>query len=188
MGKIVIEFDDAVLAKAIAAVLADEKPAKSSGSMFDKADTKASKTRKNAKSKSTVTVQDIMDLVKEIGIKECRPVLKEAGYASPKALKEADLDEEEIEEILASLKELQSEEDEDESDEDDDEESDDDDEDESDDEIDVELVKKAVQAFAKENGKEAADEILEEFEIKSVRSLNKLDQEQLEELYEAVTE
>lgn len=64
----------------------------------------------------------------------------------------------------------------------------DDEGDDEDEEVTVEAVKLACQAFAKKNGKDELDEILEDYEIKSVRSLNKLEQEDLEELFAEVTE
>ncbi len=57
-----------------------------------------------------------------------------------------------------------------------------------DDEVTVEAVKVAVQAFSKKNGKDDTKEILEDFGINSVRGLNKLSQEDLEELYAEVCE
>jgi len=57
-----------------------------------------------------------------------------------------------------------------------------------DDEITVEAVKIAVQAFSKKNGKEDTDEILKDFNIKSVRGLKTLEQSDLEELYAEVCE
>ncbi len=53
-------------------------------------------------------------------------------------------------------------------------------------EITVDAVKKAVQAYSRKNGKEETTEILEDFGISSVRSLHKLEQEDLEELYAEV--
>lgn len=190
MGKITIEFDDNILAKAIGAVITAE------GTSFASDDTpkaaKASKKSKKAdKSVFEVTAQMVADLCKEIGASTCRPVLKELGFTTPKAIIKDDPDSEELTPLYEALKALQEdddEEDEDDEDEDDDEDDDEDEDDEDEDEINVDVVKKAVQAFAKENGKDEADEILEEFDIKSVRSLKKLDQEQLEELYEAVSE
>jgi hypothetical protein len=55
-------------------------------------------------------------------------------------------------------------------------------------EIDAEAVKIACQAFAKKNGKKELDEILEDYEISSVRSLSKLSAEDLADLYADVTE
>jgi len=57
-----------------------------------------------------------------------------------------------------------------------------------DDEITADSVKVAVQAFSKKNGKEAADEILKDFGINSVRGLKKLPQDELEELFAEVCE
>ena len=54
--------------------------------------------------------------------------------------------------------------------------------------IDKEAVKIACQAFSKKNGKDEMAEIFEEYEINSVRGLNKLSAEQLEDLYADVTE
>lgn len=59
---------------------------------------------------------------------------------------------------------------------------------EDDSEVTIEAVKIAVQAFQKKNGKEETEEILEDYGIKSVRSLGKLEQSQLEDLYADVTE
>jgi len=55
-------------------------------------------------------------------------------------------------------------------------------------EITVDAVKVAVQAYSKKNGKEACTELLEDFNIKSVRGLGKLSQDELEELYAEVCE
>ena len=55
-------------------------------------------------------------------------------------------------------------------------------------EITVEAVKVAVQAFSKSKGKDACTELLEDFNIKSVRGLSKLSQDELEELYAEVCE
>lgn len=62
------------------------------------------------------------------------------------------------------------------------------DDDEANSEVTQEAVKIAVQAYQKKNGKEETTEILEEYGIASVRSLGKLEQEQLEDLYADVTE
>ena len=128
-----------------------------------------------ASKKAEIDVETVIALCTELGPKVCRPILKEAGYASPKALGEAvendEVEQEELEELYEALQATQEEE-----------------EEEEEAEIDVDTVKKAVQAFAKENGKAEADEILAEFDLTSVRSLNKLKPEQLQELYEAVTE
>ena len=55
-------------------------------------------------------------------------------------------------------------------------------------EITVDAVKIAVQAFSKKNGKDDTAEILEDFGIKSVRSLKTLSQSDLEDLYAEVCE
>lgn len=153
MGTITIEFDDNILAKALGAVMGGT----SSG--------------KGGSDDEEVTVEEIKALCKELGAKVCRPVLKDAGFASPAKISD-DEDPEVLAELYDSLMDLKE----------------DDDEDPEGEEVDVETVKKAVQAYAKENGKAEADEVLEEFSIKSVRSLNKLSEEDLKELYEAVTE
>ena len=57
-----------------------------------------------------------------------------------------------------------------------------------DEEITVEAVKVAVQAYSKKNGKDDTAEILEDFGIKSVRSLKTLSQSDLEDLYAEVCE
>ena len=57
-----------------------------------------------------------------------------------------------------------------------------------DEEITVDAVKIAVQAFSKKNGKDDTNEILEDFGIKSVRSLKTLSQSDLEDLYAEVCE
>lgn len=137
----------------------------------------SSKPAGKAAKKASIDVETVIALCTELGPKVCRPILKEAGYASPKALGEAvendEVEQEELEELYEALQATQEEEEE---------------EEEEEAEIDVDTVKKAVQAFAKENGKAEADEILAEFDLTSVRSLNKLKPEQLQELYEAVTE
>jgi len=80
--------------------------------------------------------------------------------------------------INSLIKELQKELDESE--------EEDEDEGEEENEVTVEAVKIAYQAFQKKNGSEEASELLEEVGIKSVRSLSKLDQDALEDLYAAV--
>lgn len=152
-----------------------EETTKSTG----KSSGKAASAKSGSGKAKKITVADVVALCKELGATAARPILKEAGYASPKALQEAEdeIDQEDLDDLYRELKATSSE----------DEDEDEDEEDEET-EVDVDTVKKAVQAYAKENGKDEADEILAEFEISSVRSLNKLKPAQLRELYEAVTE
>jgi len=60
--------------------------------------------------------------------------------------------------------------------------------DEEGEEITIEACKIACQAFAKENGKDDLIEILEPYDIKTVRGLKSLDAEQLAELYNEVSD
>ena len=146
----------------------------------------AAKPAPAAKGKAKkATVADCVALAKELGATGARPILKAAGFASPKALQEAEdeMEQADIEDLYRDLKAAGSDEEEEEE-----EDEEEDDEEEDGEELDVDTVKKAVQAYAKENGKDEADEILAEFELTSVRSLNKLKPAQLRELYEAVTE
>lgn len=117
-----------------------------------------------------ITVDMVIELAKEVGAAIAKPILKEAGVASPAALKKAKLSDDDLAELYDSLIEASEEGEEEEA------------------EVTVEDVKKAVQAYAKANGKDEADEILGEFDITSVRSLSKLSSDELMELYEAVTE
>lgn len=52
----------------------------------------------------------------------------------------------------------------------------------------MEEVKKAITAFTKKHGKEETDKALGEYDIKTVRSLGKLSEADLQDLYTSVTE
>ena len=100
-------------------------------------------------------------------------VLKEFDVKTPAAAAKSDDFEEIYEALMDAIEENGG----------DDEEGDDE---EGDDEVTIDDVKKACQAFAKSEGKEELEEVLEEFGIKSVRSLSKLSEDELAELYEEV--
>lgn len=153
-----------------------------------------STTTPSAESVSTsgaVTADDIVKLCGELGAKVCRKVLKDAGYTKPSEVaKDEDLDADDLQELYDELMALKEENDDVHEDEEEDDSDEDEDEDEDDDEEEVtlDMVKEAVQEYTKEFGKDETKELLEEYDIKSVKSLKKLSQEDLEELYEAITE
>ena len=70
----------------------------------------------------------------------------------------------------------------------DDEDEDDEDDESSEEAITVDAVKKAAQAYAKENSKDELKEILEEYDIKTAAKISSLDEDDLEDLYAELTE
>lgn len=110
------------------------------------------------------------DFKKKFSLKELKELLEDVADVTSAAKVPADM----VDDVIAELEaELDGEEE---------------GEEEGDDEVTVEAVKIAVQAFQKKNGKEETEEILEDYAIKSVRSLGKLEQSQLEDLFADVTE
>jgi len=123
-----------------------------------------------------ITPDDVKEAWEELkkltSVADVKEVVSDFGVKTPAAAAKHDDFEEIYEALMDAIEEAGGE-------------SDDDDEDEGE-EITVDDVKKACQAFAKSEGKDELEEILEEFNIKSVRSLSKLTEDELAELYEEV--
>lgn len=122
-----------------------------------------------------ITPQDVKDACAELkeltSAKRVTEVLKEFDVKTPAAAAKSDDFEDIYEALMDAIEEEGGEE------------ADDEDEGE---EVTIDDVKKACQEFAKSEGKDELNEVLEEFGIKSVRSLNKLSEDELAELYEEV--
>jgi len=121
-----------------------------------------------------ITGDDVKQLCEEYkkanSAKDLKELLAEFDVKTPAAAAKS----EDLEDIYEALSEALGE---------DEEEADDDEE-----EVDVDTVKKAIQKFTKDNGKEDMAEIFEDFGIKGVKDLKKLDEDELQELYEEVSE
>ncbi len=170
MAKIIIEIDDEVIADALSQIVSSgtSKTAKPSG--------KAAKAEPEEEEED-YTPADIKEMCAELkeltDAKTLKEVLSEYDVTTPaKAMKLEDDDLQDLGEDLAEAIDEAS----------------DGEEEEAEEEITVDAVKEAVQAYTKSEGKEASQEILEEYNIKSVRGLNKLDADDLAELFAAVTE
>jgi len=168
MAKIIIEIDDEVIADALSQIVSSgtSKTAKPSG--------KAAKAEPEEEEED-YTPADIKEMCAELkeltDAKTLKEVLSEYDVTTPaKAMKLEDDDLQDLGEDLAEAIDEAS------------------DGEEAEEEITVDAVKEAVQAYTKSEGKEASQEILEEYNIKSVRGLNKLDADDLAELFAAVTE
>lgn len=112
---------------------------------------------------------------------KCEALLGKLDRKAKKAMLEeydakniADVEEEDLDDLLLDLEEEVD--------------VDEDEEDSTDSEITVEAVKTACQAYSKKNSKEEMDEIFSDYDIKSVRSLGKLSPNDLEDLYAEVTD
>jgi len=168
---IIIEDENDSLSDAITALI--------EGASSDKPD-KASKSKDNDKDDSdgdekeytSKDIKTMCDELKELtSAKELKEVLEEFDVTT--AAKAAKLEDEDLQDCGADLADAIA---------------DAKDGNPDGDEIDIEAVKAAVQAYTKENGKKDTLEILKEYNIKSVKSLDKLDQDELEELFEEVSE
>ncbi len=165
MGKITIEFDDKLLAAAVLSAM--------SGVSATTATSK--KAEPKEVEEDDADFDDLRSELEEVAAQykkdnsaaELKKVLAEFDARTIKAVADEDL-----EAVIEALTDG----------------AEDDDEEEDEDDITVEAVKIACQAFAKSNSKEELDEILEDYDIKSVRSLSKLSQDDLEELYAEVSE
>ena len=174
MAKITIEFDDDLMANFL------DQVAEQAGSSTTSSKGKPSKSKKEepAEEESEATPEQVKEL--------CNKLLELTDKAAVKAVisefdcttvaKACKLTGDDLADCVEALNEAIEEAGEGSEEED------------GDEEITVDAVKAAVQAYSKNNGKEATSEILEDFDIKSVRSLNKLSQEDLEELYAEVCE
>lgn len=173
MAKLTIEFDDNILAAAIVSAI---------GSGNATATVEADNG-----SDADWGSEDLLDLCEkfktENSAKELKELLAEFDVKTPKAAAKAD--DETIAEICETLAEALDGEEEAEEEAEEEEADDEGDDDEGDDDegVDVATVKKACQAYSKENGKDALKELLEEFDIKSAAKLGTLDQDDLDELY-----
>lgn len=167
MGKITIEFDDKLLAAAVLSAM--------SGVSATTATSK--KAEPKEVEEEDADFDDLRSELEEVAAQykkdnsaaELKKVLAEFDARTIKSVADEDL-----EAVIEALTDGA--------------EADDDDDEEDEDDITVEAVKIACQAFAKSNSKEELDEILEDYDIKSVRSLSKLSQDDLEELYAEVSE
>ncbi len=169
MAKLTIEFDDNILAAAIVQAIG----------------TGGATATVETESGDAISPEDFLALCDEAkaatSAKDVKEALAEFDFKTPKSAAKAD--DETLAEMVEVLNEMIGE---DGADEDDEEEAEDDDDEEEDDEEDAvtfEDVKKASQAYAKENGKPALKEILEDFDLKSIAKAKDLDQDDLDELY-----
>ena len=179
---------NAATIKALAAAIAAELGTDIAGPAEDSADAMTQKE----------FIAAVTDATKKSSKASVMAILAEFDYKNPKAVKEDDYAEilEAIADMLSGDDEEEEEDedyDEDEEDEEDDdedeedEEDDDEDEEDEEEEITVDDVKDAF-AAAKKVDADEAKEILSEFDLKSTRSLGKLDEDDLGELYDALME
>ena len=164
MAKITIEVDDNILAASIAKAVAGTtgKPSK--------AKAEPEPEDEDEEDSAYITPEEFLTLCDDAkaasSVKELKEVLLEFEFKTPKAASKAD--DETLDEMADAVRELVG----------------DGEEEEAEAEaVDVATVKKACQAYSKENGKEALTDLLEEFDIKSAAKLKDLDQDDLDELY-----
>lgn len=135
------------------------------------AEVKTSKSKSKGDAPTKAEFKAAMDdFKKETSAKDLKALLGEFDYKSVTHVEEDD-----FAEIMKAAEEAL-----------DDEGEEEEEEGEEEEEITADTVKAKIQALTKAAGKEAVTEILEDYDIKSVRSLSKLDQEDLAELYEDV--
>lgn len=184
MGTLTIEFDDNILAAAIVSAIG-------TGSATAVVETDS------GSDDDAYTADEFIALCAEAKAatspKDLKEALAEFEFKTPKAASKADA--ETLAEMVEVLKDMadgveddgdddDAEDDDDAGDDDTSDDDDDDDDDDGDDEgVDLATVKKACQAYGKENGKEALTELLDEFDVKSVAKLKTLEQDDLDELY-----
>lgn len=173
MAKILIieDLDNEDIIEQLVAALGGkaEKPGKSE---------KSSKGKKKEKPEEDddedITPDDVKEACEELkklsNAKTVKEVLGEFDIKTPAAAAKSDEFEDIYEALNDKIDELS-----------------DDDDDDDDEVVDIDTVKKACQTFAKKEGKEELEEILEDFSISSVRGLSKLDDDDLQELYDEVS-
>ena len=176
MAKITIEFDDDLMANFLEQI--GEQAAASAGATTTKSTSKKEKApaKEKASKGGAGTAEQIKELCNKLLELTDKATVKEvtAEFDCSTVGKACKLEGEDAADCIEALEEAIEEANEGGSG--------------SEDEITEEAVKIAVQAFSKKNGKEACTELLEDFNIKTVRSLNKLTQDELEELYAEVCE
>jgi len=137
--------------------------------------TKAAKDEPDSEESSEDLVEKMTELCDEVksetSAAELKEILAEFDVKTPKSA--AKLDDETLEELIEALEDAL--------------EGGDDDGDDEDDRT-VDEVKKLCQAFQKANSKDELTEILEEFDIEKVTQLKELEQEDLNELFDTLTE